>query len=233
MLSAIKSFTTRRVVYKRAFADGQDDRNFKYTVLKRKSGFAFDTHHHMDPLPRFLFLVVSANDTYAVTESTASNIQGLIFQGVSRVSRSLRVYPTRKKILRSSLSHRDRQQAPCTNCIHWTNISRDSRTFVETCEPHSRNRCAHDPDANRPIRSSLTPRSFRGVAITIAAIHHVTPLESNVRRTVSKLIGVIARGYAPSFSQQTLLCTDLKILFVRSASRRIESQSCWSCQRVD
>lgn len=116
--SAMKSFTMLRVVYKRTFVKGQNDRNFNYTVLKRKSGFASDTHHHMDPLPRLLVLVISDNDTYAVTESTASNIQSLIFQRVSRASRSSRVYPTRKKMLRSSLSHRDREQAPCTNCIH-------------------------------------------------------------------------------------------------------------------
>lgn len=82
-MSAIKSFTTRRVVYKRAFAEGQDRTGRQeFRMLYRIKAKVSDTHHHMDPLPRFLFLVISASDAYTAIESTASNIQDLIFQRV-------------------------------------------------------------------------------------------------------------------------------------------------------
>lgn len=86
-------------------------------MLYRIKAKVSDTHHHMDPLPRFLFLVFSASDAYTAIESTASNIQDLIFQrvcldlyGVSKEKK--------KKIFRSSLSHRDLEASTVHQLYH-------------------------------------------------------------------------------------------------------------------
>lgn len=158
--------------------EGQNDRNFNYNILKRKC----------PGLPPILTTTwIPCRDSWfwwspTTTRTPSSRAQPATSRASSSSVCLARLDP--HECIQRVKKCPGRPYLTAIGSKHRAPIVFTERTSRGVLEPSSNLRtaltesCAHDPDANRPIRSSLTPRSFRDVGITIAAIHHVTPLES-------------------------------------------------------
>lgn len=146
-MSAIKYFTTRVRAEEKEDKTRQEFNCMLKVYWNKIPGSLPDTHHHVDPLPRFLFLLISSSDACTVTKSTARTIQSLIFRrSVSRVvSWCVPECPSAQIRSRCFLIS-DRGLAPVHTNYHWTNIF--SR--------YSRSRSSRRRELSAPSRIALT-----------------------------------------------------------------------------